>query len=119
MVRVKRGVASHRRHKKVLQRAEGFRGTRNRLFKRANEAVMRAGQNQYRDRRNKKRQMRRLWIIRINAAVREHGMTYGRFIEGMTKTGIEVDRKMLADIAVRDPQAFAQIVAQVKAAQDQ
>src|SRR5437764_2438764 len=88
VVRVKRGVTSHRRHKKVLQRAEGFRGTRNRLFKRANEAVMRAGQYQYRDRRTKKRQMRRLWIMRINAAVREHGMTYGRFIEGMTKSGI-------------------------------
>src|SRR5688500_14143351 len=117
MVRVKRGVTTHRRHKKVLKRAEGFRGTRNRLFKRANEAVMRAGQNQYRDRRNKKRQMRRLWIIRINAAVREHGMTYGRFIEGVTKAGIAVDRKMLADIAVRDPQAFAQIVEQVKATQ--
>jgi large subunit ribosomal protein L20 len=75
---------------------------------------MRAGQNQYRDRRTKKRQMRRLWIVRINAAVREHGMTYGRFIEGMTKAGIEVDRKMLADIAVRDPQAFAKLVEQVR-----
>jgi len=117
MVRVKRGVTTHRRHKKVLKRAEGFRGTRNRLFKRANEAVMRAGQNQYRDRRVKKREMRKLWIMRINAAVREHGMTYGRFIEGVTKAGIEVDRKMLADIAVRDPQAFAEIVNQVKATQ--
>lgn len=110
MARVKRGVTSHRRHKAVLQRAEGFRGTRNRLFKRANEAVMRSLQYQYRDRRVRKRQMRRLWIMRINAASREHGLPYGRFIEGLTRAGVAVDRKMLADIAVRDPEAFAKFV---------
>jgi large subunit ribosomal protein L20 len=117
MARIKRGFTTHRRHKKVLQRAQGFRGTRNRLFKRANEAVMRSLQYQYRDRRNRKRQMRRLWVMRINAATREHGMPYSRFIQGLTAAGIEVDRKMLADIAVRDPQAFAEFVAQAKAAQ--
>ena len=110
MARVKRGVTSHRRHKAVLQRAEGFRGTRNRLFKRANEAVMRSLQYQYRDRRVRKRQMRQLWIMRINAASREHGLPYGRFIEGLTRAGVAVDRKMLADIAVRDPEAFAKFV---------
>lgn len=114
MARIKRGVTSRRRHKAVLQRAEGFRGTRNRLYKRANEAVMRAGQYAYRDRRTRKRQMRRLWIQRINAASREHGLPYGQFIAGLTAAGVEVDRKMLADIAVRDPQTFAQIVATAK-----
>lgn len=116
MARIKRGVTSRRRHNAILDRAEGFRGTRNRLYKRANEAVMRAGQYSYRDRRTRKRQMRRLWIQRINAASREHGMPYGQFIEGLTKAGVEVDRKMLADIAVRDPEAFAQIVATAKGA---
>lgn len=110
MARVKRGVTSHRRHKKVLSRAEGFRGTRNRLFKRANEAVMRSLQYQYRDRRTRKRDMRRLWITRINAASREHGLPYGRFIEGLTRAGVEVDRKILADLAVRDNVAFAKFV---------
>ncbi len=110
MVRVKRGVTTRRRHKAVLRRAEGFRGTRNRLFKRANEAVMRSLQYQYRDRRTRKRQMRKLWIQRINAASREHGLTYGRFIEGLTKAGVEVDRKILADLAVRDAEAFAKFV---------
>jgi len=110
MARIKRGVASHKRHKKVLNRAEGFRGTRNRLFKRANEAVMRAGQYAYRDRRNRKRDMRRLWITRINAASREHGLPYGRFIEGLTRAGVQVDRKILADLAVRDNAAFAKFV---------
>jgi large subunit ribosomal protein L20 len=94
----------------VLKRAEGFRGTRNRLFKRANEAVMRSLMYQYRDRRTRKRQMRRLWIIRINAAARENGMTYGRFIEGLKKAGVEVDRKILADLAVRDAAAFSKFV---------
>lgn len=116
MARIKRGVTSHRRHKAVLQRAAGFRGTRNRLFKRANEAVMRSLQYQYRDRRTKKRQMRQLWIMRINAAAREHGLPYGRFIEGLTKAGVAVDRKMLADIAVRDPEAFARFVDIAKSA---
>jgi large subunit ribosomal protein L20 len=94
----------------VLKRAEGFRGTRNRLFKRANEAVMRSLMYQYRDRRTRKRQMRRLWIIRINAAARENGMTYGRFIEGLKKAGVDVDRKILADLAVRDAAAFSKFV---------
>lgn len=116
MARIKRGVTSRRRHKAILDRAEGFRGTRNRLFKRANEAVMRSGQYAYRDRRTRKRQMRRLWIQRINAASREHGMPYAEFINGLTRAGVEVDRKMLADIAVRDPEAFAQIVATAKGA---
>lgn len=110
MVRVKRGVTSHRRHKKVLKRATGFRGTRRRLIKRANEAVMRSLQYQYRDRRTRKRDMRRLWIVRINAGARQNGLSYGRFIEGLSKAGVEVDRKMLADLAVRDSAAFAQLV---------
>jgi large subunit ribosomal protein L20 len=114
MARIKRGVTTRRRHKAILRRAEGFRGTRNRLFRRANEAVMRSLQYQYRDRRTIKRNMRRLWIMRINAASREHGLPYGRFIEGLTKAGVEVDRKMLADIAVRDPQAFEQFVVKAK-----
>lgn len=115
MARIKRGVTSHRRHKAILQRAEGYRGTRNRLYKRANEAVMRAGQYAYRDRRTRKREMRKLWIIRINAAARENGLPYGRFIEGLTKAGVVVDRKILADIAVHDPQAFREYVNVAKA----
>ena len=110
MARVKRGVAAHRRHRKLLSYAKGFRGTRNRLFKRANEAVMRSFQYQYRDRRTRKREMRRLWIIRINAAARANGMPYGRFIEGLNKAGVEVDRKILADMAVRDSAAFTKLV---------
>lgn len=116
MARVKRGVTAQRRHKKVLRQARGYYGTRSRLFKRANEAVMRAQQYQYRDRRNRKRDMRRLWIIRINAAARMNGMTYGRFIEGLTKAGIQVDRKILADLAVRDQVAFSQLVEAAKQA---
>ena len=115
MARIKRGVTTRRRHKAVLQRAEGYRGTRNRLFKRAHEAVMRAGMYAYRDRRQRKRQMRRLWIIRINAAARENGLPYGRFIEGLTKAGGVVDRKILADLAARDPQAFREYVYIAKA----
>ena len=110
MARIKRGVTTRRRHKAVLRRAEGFRGTRNRLFKRANEAVMRSLSYQYRDRRTRKRMMRRLWITRINAAARENGMTYGRFIEGLDKAGVKVDRKILADLAVRDAAAFSRFV---------
>lgn len=116
MARIKRGVTTRRRHKAVLQRAEGYRGTRSRLFKRAHEAVMRAGQYSYRDRRTRKRQMRQLWIIRINAAARENGMPYGRFIEGLNKAGVVVDRKILADLAVRDPQAFREYVNVARAA---
>jgi large subunit ribosomal protein L20 len=110
MARIKRGVTTRRRHRAVLNRAEGFRGTRNRLFKRANEAVMRSLMYQYRDRRTRKRQMRRLWITRINAAARENGMTYSRLIEGLSKAGVAVDRKILADLAVRDAAAFSKFV---------
>ena len=110
MARIKRGVTTRRRHRAVLNRAEGFRGTRNRLFKRANEAVMRSLMYQYRDRRTRKRQMRRLWITRINAAARANGMTYSRFIEGLNNAGVSVDRKILADLAVRDAAAFSKFV---------
>lgn len=110
MVRVKRGVTVNRRHSKVLERAEGFRGTRRRLIKRANEAVMRSLQYQYRDRRTRKRDMRRLWIARINAGARANGLPYNQFIHGLANAGVEVDRKMLADLAVRDAEAFSKIV---------
>jgi large subunit ribosomal protein L20 len=110
MARIKRGFTTRRRHKAVLRRAEGFRGTRNRLFKRAHEAVMRSWSYQYRDRRVRKRQLRQLWITRINAASREHGLPYGQFINGLKKAGVEVDRKILADLAVRDAEAFGKFV---------
>ena len=116
MVRIKRGYTSHRRHRKILKRAEGFRGTRRRLYKRANEAVMRADASAYRDRRGRKRQMRRLWIQRINAASRLHGLPYSKFINGLAKSGVAIDRKILADLAVRDPDAFGEYVAVAKAA---
>ena len=111
MARVKRGVAAHRRHRKVLLQVKGHRGTRNRLYKRAHESMMRALQYAYRDRRNRKRAMRRLWIQRINAASRLNGLTYSRLIQGLTLAGVTVDRKMMADLAVRDADAFAAIVA--------
>lgn len=110
MVRVKRGVNTRRRHNKTLSMTKGYRGTRHRLYKRANEAAMRAGQNQYRDRRNRKREMRKLWIQRINAASRQNGLPYNQLISGLTQAGVEVDRKMLADLAVRDPEAFSEFV---------
>jgi large subunit ribosomal protein L20 len=110
MVRVKRGVNSKRRHNKTLSSTKGYWGTRSRLYKRANEAAMRAGQYQYRDRRNRKREMRKLWIQRINAASRQHGLPYNQLISGLTQAGVEVDRKMLADLAVRDPEAFGEFV---------
>lgn len=116
MVRIKRGTSNHRRHRKVLKRAEGFRGTRKRLYKRANEAVMRSDATAYRDRRNRRRQMRRLWIQRINAASREHGLPYSKLINGLNKSGVAVDRKILADLAVRDPEAFGEYVTVAKAA---
>lgn len=115
MVRVKRGVAQKRRHRKVLKQAEGFRGTRKRLFKRANEAVMRANASAYRDRRTRRRQMRRLWIQRINAASRLHGLPYNQLINGLNKSGVEIDRKILADLAVNDLAAFGEYVALAKA----
>ncbi|MCA0325496.1 MAG: 50S ribosomal protein L20 [Proteobacteria bacterium] len=115
MPRVKRGVTARARHKKVLALAKGFRGRRKNVYRIAKQAVMKAGQYAYRDRRNKKRDFRRLWIARINAAVRELGMTYSQFINGMNKAGIALDRKVLADIAVHDKAAFAGIVEQAKA----
>ena len=115
MPRVKRGVQARARHKKVLAAAKGFRGRRKNVFRIAKQAVMKAGQYAYRDRRNRKRTFRALWIARINAAVREHGLTYSKFMNGLKKACIEVDRKMLADIAVMDKAAFAQIAGQVKA----
>src|SRR6185503_3719936 len=117
MPRVKRGVTARAKHKKVLAKAKGFRGRRGNVFRIANEAVMRAGQYAYRDRRNKKRVFRALWITRINAAAREHGMSYSVFMNGLKKAQIEVDRKILADIAVFDKPAFAKFVEQSKAAQ--
>ena len=110
MVRVKRGVTAHARHRKIIKMAKGYYGTRNRLFRRANEAVMKALQYAYRDRRARKRDFRRLWIIRINAAARMHGLTYSRFMQGLKLANVEVDRKMLADIAVHDNAAFGKIV---------
>ncbi|CAZ88377.1 50S ribosomal protein L20, also posttranslational autoregulator [Thiomonas arsenitoxydans] len=116
MPRVKRGVTARARHKKVLDLAKGFRGRRKNVYRIAKEAVMKAGQYAYRDRRAKKREFRSLWITRINAAVRQSGMTYSVFMNGMKKAQIEIDRKVLADMAVHDAAAFAKIVAQVKAA---
>ena len=115
MPRVKRGVTARARHKKVLKLAKGFRGRRGNVYRIAKQAVMKAGQYAYRDRRAKKRVFRRLWITRINAAARGLGLTYSQFANGLKKAAIEIDRKMLADLAVHDDAAFAAIVAQVKA----
>lgn len=115
MPRVKRGVTARARHKKVLAQAKGYRGRRSTVYRIAKQAVMRAGQYAYRDRRNKKRVFRALWITRINAAVREHGVTYSVFMNGLRRASIELDRKVLADMAVTDKPAFAAIVDQVKA----
>ena len=117
MARVKRGVTSHAKHKKVLEAAKGYRGRRKNTIKTAKAAVDRAMQYATRDRRAKKRNFRALWIQRINAATRELGLTYGRFIHGLAKAGIEVDRKVLADLAVHDQAAFAALVEKAKAAQ--
>jgi large subunit ribosomal protein L20 len=116
MSRVKRGVTNHARHKKILKAAEGFYGRRKNTIRAAIAAVDKAGQYAYRDRRAKKRNFRALWIQRINAAVREHGLTYGRFIDGLVKAEIAVDRKVLSDIAITEPAAFAALVAQSKKA---
>ena len=115
MPRVKRGVTAHARHKKILKLAKGFRGRRGNVFRIAKQAVMKAGQYAYRDRRAKKRVFRQLWIARINAAARANGITYSQFINGLNKAAIGLDRKVLADIAVHDEAAFASIVSQVKA----
>ena len=109
MPRVKRGVTSHQRHKKVLNIVEGQKGTRNRLFKKAHEAMMKSWAYAYRDRRTRKRDMRRLWIARINAASRLNNLTYSTLIAGLKRVGIALDRKMLADMAVRDEKAFAKV----------
>ena len=112
MPRVKRGVIARARHKKVLKAAKGYRGRRKNVYRVAKQAVMKAGQYAYRDRRQKKRQFRTLWIARINAAARECGLTYSRFMNGLKKASIELDRKVLADMAVFDKAAFAKLVAQ-------
>ncbi|MDX1334219.1 MAG: 50S ribosomal protein L20 [Gammaproteobacteria bacterium] len=116
MPRVKRGVTAHARHKKVLKKAKGYYGRRKNVFRVAKQAVTKAGQYAYRDRRQRKRQFRTLWIARINAAAREFGLSYSRMIDGMNKASIEVDRKVLADLAVHDLAAFGKIAEQAKAA---
>jgi large subunit ribosomal protein L20 len=116
MPRVKRGVTAHARHKKVLDKAKGYYGARSRVFRVAKQAVTKAAQYAYRDRRQRKRQFRALWIVRINAAAHEHGLSYSRFINGLKKAAIEIDRKILADLAVCDKPAFAALVEKVKAA---
>ncbi|MDM4767452.1 50S ribosomal protein L20 [Pelomonas sp. SE-A7] len=116
MPRVKRGVTARARHKKVLALAKGFRGRRKNVFRIAKQAVMKAGQYAYRDRRAKKRVFRQLWIARINAASRGLGLTYSKFVAGLKKAQIDIDRKVLADLAVNDPAGFASIFAKVKAA---
>ena len=115
MPRVKRGVTARARHKKILALAKGYRGRRKNVYRIAKQAVMKAGQYQYRDRRQRKRQFRTLWIARINAAARELGMKYSTFMNGLKKAQIEVDRKVLADLAVFDKPAFAALAAQAKA----
>jgi large subunit ribosomal protein L20 len=116
MARVKRGVSAHARHKDVLKQAKGYYGRRKNTIKVARQAVEKAGQYQYRDRRTKKRNFRSLWIQRINAAVREHGLTYGRFIDGLNKAGILIDRKVLSDLAITDPAGFEALVGKARGA---
>jgi len=116
MPRVKRGVQAHARHKKVLKEAKGYYGARSKVYRVAKQAVIKAGQYAYRDRRQKKRQFRALWIVRINAAARMCDMSYSRLMDGLNKAGVEVDRKMLADIAVHDMPAFTQLAEKAKAA---
>lgn len=116
MPRVKRGVAAKARHKKIMAQAKGYYGARSRTFKVAKQAVIKAGQYAYRDRRQRRRQFRALWITRINAQARECGLSYSKFIAGLKKANIELDRKVLADMAVYDKQAFAEVAEKVKAA---
>ncbi len=116
MSRVKRGVTAHARHRKIIGKAKGYYGRRKNTFRVANQAVEKAGQYAYRDRRARKRNFRSLWIQRINAAAREAGMTYARFINGLDRAGIEVDRKVLADLAVKEPEAFKALAEKAKAA---
>ena len=116
MSRIKRGVTSHARHKKTLAKAKGYFGRRKNTIRVAKQAVTKAGQYAYRDRRVRKRNFRSLWIQRINAASRQHGLSYGRLIDGLTKSGVEIDRKVLADLAVHEPVAFEALVEQARAA---
>jgi large subunit ribosomal protein L20 len=116
MSRIKRGVTSHRRHKRLLNAAEGRKGAKSRLVKPAREALLHALSYATRDRKQRKRQMRQLWVIRINAGARQHGLTYGRFVAGLKKADIELDRKILADLAVRDEATFAKIAEVAKGA---
>jgi large subunit ribosomal protein L20 len=116
MARVKRGVTSHAKHKKVLDQAKGFYGRRKNTIRIAKQAVEKSMQYAYRDRKNKKRTFRALWIQRINAAVREFGLTYSRFIDGLAKAGVEIDRKVLSEIAIHEPEAFKAIVEKAKSA---
>ncbi|RMB12649.1 50S ribosomal protein L20 [Eilatimonas milleporae] len=116
MARVKRGVTSHARHKKVIAEAKGYRGRRKNTIKVARQAVEKAGQYAYRDRKARKRNFRALWIQRINAATRLHGLPYGQFMHGLTLAGVELDRKVLSDLAIREPVAFEALVEQAKAA---
>ena len=118
MARVKRGVTAHARHKKVLDKAKGYYGARRKVYRVANQAVTKAGQYAYRDRRQRKRQFRRLWIARINAAAREFGLSYSRMINGLRNAEVEVDRKVLADLAVRDKAAFGALAEKAKAGLD-
>jgi large subunit ribosomal protein L20 len=118
MARVKRGVTTHARHKKVLKQSKGFVGRSSTNYRIALQRLEKSLQYAYRDRRQKKRDFRGLWIQRINAAVREHGLTYGRFIDGLTKAGIEVDRKVMSDMAIHEPEAFGSLVASAKKALD-
>jgi len=119
MARVKRGVTAHARHKKVLELAKGYRGRNSTVYRVAIEKVEKALRYAYRDRRNRKRDFRGLWIQRITAAAREHGLTYSQFTHGLKLAGVELDRKVLSDIAIREPEAFAAIVETVKSALDQ
>ena len=119
MPRVKRGVTARARHKKILKQAKGYYGARSRVYRVAKQAVIKAGQYAYRDRKQRKRQFRALWIVRINAAARLCGISYSRFINGLNKANVAIDRKVLADLAVRDMDAFAQIAEIAKANQSQ
>jgi large subunit ribosomal protein L20 len=118
MARVKRGVTTHARHKKVLELAKGYRGRNSSAYRIALEKVEKALRYAYRDRRNKKRDFRGLWIQRINAAAREHGLTYSQFMHGIKLAGLELDRKVLSDLAIREPEAFAAIIGTIKTALD-
>lgn len=117
MPRVKTGTVTKQRHQDVLKQTKGYTGARNRQFRRANEAVLKSLAYAYRDRRNRKRDFRKLWIVRINAAAREHGMSYSHFINGLKAAGVEINRKVLADMAVADPQGFGQLVGVAKGAE--